>query len=133
VQVSPTSVAGVREKPNLAVKTKNGAIPKLWMRLKNEVQLHLILLNNRPGAIILVPIWPKREELLGSYGKKARLSVMMRIRFTPSSYPIDANASRGRARFFCELTATLKTLSAKALHYRLIAECAFPAQSTRTP
>ena len=71
------------------------------MGLQDRVQRGLILPDKRPGAIVLMPIRAKREKLLDGYGKKARLSAIISIvLYTPSSYLFDANASRGRARFF---------------------------------
>ena len=71
------------------------------MGLQDRVQRGLILPDKRPGAIVLMPIRAKREKPLDGYGKKAKLSVIMSIALhTPSSYLFDANASRGRARFF---------------------------------
>lgn len=100
-QIPATRVPSVREKSNPTVNAERDATLKLGMRLQDRVQGDLILLNKRPGAVVLVPIRAKREKLLDGYGKKARFSVMMWIdSCTPSSYPIDANASRGRARFF---------------------------------
>ena len=100
-QVQATCAAGMGEKPNPAVNAVRDATPQFRMRLQNRVQPGLILPDKRLGAIVLVPIGAKREKLLDGDGKKARLSVTMRSVFdTPSSYLIDANASRGRARFF---------------------------------
>jgi len=100
-QVPPTCVAGMREEANPAVRAVREAPLKLGMGLQDRVQRGLILPDKRPGAIVLVPIRAKRENLLEGYGKKAKLSVTMwSVLCTPSSYPLDANASRGRARFF---------------------------------
>jgi|GEM_PF-4295478 len=100
-QIPATRVSGMREKPNTALSAVDDATPKLAVGLQDRVQGGLILPDKRLGAVVLVPIRPKRENLLDGYGKKARFSVMMWIVFdTPSSYPADANASRGRARFF---------------------------------
>lgn len=100
-QIPPTSVAGMREEPNPTVRAVCDAPLKLGMGVQDRVQRGLILLDKRSGAIVLVPIRAKREKPLDGYGKKARLSVTMWIVLcTPSSYPLDANASRGRARFF---------------------------------
>jgi hypothetical protein len=101
-QVPPTCVAGMGEKPDPAVTAANEAIAKLGMGLHHRVQRGLILPNTRPGAVVLVPIYAKRENLLDANDKKARLSAIMeRVFCTPSSYFIEAKASRGRARFFC--------------------------------
>jgi hypothetical protein len=68
------------------------------------------VLKKRLDAIILVPIGPKREKLLDSDDKKARLSVKIAIALhTPSSYLPDAKASRGRTRFFIALRARMPT------------------------
>ena len=59
-----------------------------------------------------MPIRAKREKLLDGYGKKARLSVtMLSVVFTSSSYLLDANASRGRARFFVRAGQLLATIA----------------------
>lgn len=101
-QVPPTCVPGMREKADPAVNAVRDAPLKLGMGLQDRVQRGLILPDQRPGAVVLMPIRAKREKLLDGDGKKARLSVIMEIVLcTPSSYLIDADASRGRARFFC--------------------------------
>lgn len=101
-QIPPTCVAGVSQKPNATVPTVRHAAAEFGIGLHHRVQRGLILTDKRPGAIILMPIRAKREKLLDSDDKKARLSVRIRIEFcTPSSYLVDAKASRGRARFFC--------------------------------
>jgi hypothetical protein len=91
----------MREKPDPAVPTVGYTTQKLGMRPQHCVQRRLIVLDKRPGAILLMPIRAKREKPLDGDGKKARLSVIISIVVdTPSSYPIEVNASRGRARFF---------------------------------
>ena len=100
-QVPPTCVAGMRQKANPAVRAVGNAALKLGMGLQHRVQRGLIMPDKRPGAIVLMPIRAKREKLLDGDGKKARLSAILSIVLcTPSSYLFDANASRGRARFF---------------------------------
>ena len=99
-QVPPTCVPGMGEKPNPAVQAGSGATLKLGMGLQNRVQRGLILQDKRLGAIVLMPIRTKREKLLDAYGKKTRLSVIILMLFTPSSYHLGAKATRGRARFF---------------------------------
>jgi hypothetical protein len=100
-QVLPTCVAGMREEANPAVRTGDCGPAKLGMGPQDRVQRSLILPDKRAGAVVLVPICAKREKLLDGYGKKARLSAIIFIAlYTPSSYLFDANASRGRARFF---------------------------------
>jgi hypothetical protein len=91
----------MREKADPAVDAVGNAAPKLGMGLQHRVQHGLILPDKRPGAIELMPIRAKREKLLDGDGKKARLSAILSIVVdTPSSYLFDANASRGRTRFF---------------------------------
>ena len=100
-QVPATCVAGMSQKANPTVQTVNDAPLKLGMGLQDRVQPSLILPDKRLGAIALMPICPKREKLLDGDGKKAKLSVILPMFLdTPSSYLIDAKASRGRARFF---------------------------------
>ena len=100
-QVPPACVTGMREKANPAVRARSDAPAKLGMGLQDRVQRGLILPDKRPGAIVLMPIRAKREKPLDGYGKKARLSaIIFIVLYTPSSYLLDANASRGRARFF---------------------------------
>jgi len=100
-QISTICVAGMGEKPDPAVNAARDATRQLGVGPQEPLQHRLILPDNRLGTVILVPVWPKREKLLDGDDKKARLSVTMRKVFcTSSSYRIDANASRGRARFF---------------------------------
>lgn len=101
-QILPTCVAGVSQKTNATVPAVRHAAAQFGMRLHHRVQRGLILTDKRIRAVVLMPIRAKREKLLDSDDKKARLSVTIRIEFcTPSSYLVDAKASRGRARFFC--------------------------------
>ena len=51
--------------------------PELGMGLYDRVQRELILLDERAGTILLMPIRSKREKPLDGYDKKARLSVMI--------------------------------------------------------
>jgi len=113
-QVPPTRIARMREKANPALRAGNGTPAKLGMGLQDRVQRGLILPDKRPGPIVLVPIRTKREELLDGDGKKARLSaILAMVVCTPSSYLFDANASRGRARFFVRnRPGTAKTVRA---------------------
>jgi hypothetical protein len=100
-QLPATCVAGVREKANPTLNAADDAPLKVGTGLQDRVQRGLILPDKRLGAIVLMPIRLKREKLLDGYGKKAKLSVIILIVLcTPSSYRIDAIASRGRARFF---------------------------------
>ena len=108
-QIPPTGVLRIREKANPTLRTVSDAALKFGMGLQDRVQRRLILPDKRPGAVVLVPILAKREKLLDGYGKKARLSVIISIVLhTPSSYLLDANASRGRARIFSAHRVTIR-------------------------
>ena len=103
-QVRAADVPGMGEKANPAVNAGNDASLQFGMRLDGTVQRHQILLDQRPGAIVLMPIRPKREELADGDDKKAKFSATIPMTLcTPSSYLTEANASPGRARFFCAL------------------------------
>jgi hypothetical protein len=94
----------MREKANAALLAGNEATlqPQLGMGLHDRVQRSLILTDKRLSAVVLAPVVAKRENFLDRYDKKARLSViMLSVLCTPSSYLLDAKASRGRARSFC--------------------------------
>ena len=100
-QIRPARVSGMGEKANLAVNAGNDTTLQLGMRLDSRVQRHQILLDHRPGAIVLMPSRPKREELPDGDDKKAKFSATIPMSLhTPSSYLTEANASRGRTRFF---------------------------------
>jgi hypothetical protein len=90
--------------------TGNGAVLKLRIVFQDPLQLELILTNKRVGAIVLVPILGKGENLLERYDEKARFSVMMPsvLSFTPSSYLLDPKVSRGRTRIFYGLGLTIR-------------------------
>ena len=101
-QVPTTGVPGMSQKLNPAVTAGHDAILPFGMELKERGQRDLILLNNRLGAIVLRPIRPKQEDLLERDDKKAKVSATIEtVLCTPSSYLTEAQASTGRARFFC--------------------------------
>jgi hypothetical protein len=107
-QVHTTRVAGMRQEPYSAVDAGRHAASQFGMRHQHRVQGGQILSNKRVGAIVLVPIGAKREKLLDSDGKKARLSVRIAIELsTPPSYLVEANASRCRAGIFVALGAKI--------------------------
>jgi len=100
-QVLPSGVAGMGEEANLALRAVRHAALKLGLGLQNRIQRGLIVPDQRPGAIVLMPICAKRENLLDGNGKKASLStILSSVLHTPSSYLPEANAPRGRPRFF---------------------------------
>ena len=103
-QVDAAGITRVSQKANAAMATGNRAVLEFRIVFQDRVQLELILTNQRVGAIVLVPILGKDENLLEGDYEKPRFSVMIwSVLFTPSSYLLDANASRGRTRFFCRL------------------------------
>ena len=94
-------VARIGQELNPAVSALLQTRPQSRMGSQNPLQLGPILTDERVGAVILVPIRPKRKNFFQSYDKKARLSVTMpSVLHTPSSYPPDAKAARRRPRFF---------------------------------
>ena len=100
-QVPTAGIPGVSKKANAAMATGNRAVLEVRIAFQDRVQRDLILTNQRVGAIVLVPILRKGENLLEGDDEKARFSVMIwSVLFTPSSYLLDANASRGRTKFF---------------------------------
>ena len=58
-QIVTTDVAGVGEKPNPAVNAVSDTAVQLGSGLQDRVQRGLVLLNDRPGAIVLVPVRAK--------------------------------------------------------------------------
>ncbi len=111
-QVRATCVPRMREKANpalLAAQRGNAPAADSGMGLHDRVQRSLILPDKRLSAIVLVPVIAKRENFPDRYDKKARLSVTMRsVIITPSSYLLDAKASRGRARIFVALSLGIR-------------------------
>jgi hypothetical protein len=100
-QVNSIRVAGIGQELDPAVSAMGQTRAQLRLGLQNRLERGAILTDERVGAVILVPIRAKRENFLYRQDKKARLSVTMAIVLcTPSSYRLDAKASRGRARFF---------------------------------
>lgn len=74
---------------------------QIRMIAQDGIQRELVLTNERMDTTVLMPIRAKRKEFPGGYDKNARFSVkMLSVFCTPSSYSLDANASRGRARIF---------------------------------
>jgi hypothetical protein len=107
-QIDASGVARMGEEPNPAIDAVHRAGLQSRMVGQNSIESRLILPNKRVGLIILVPIWPKREKLLDSDDKKARLSVkIFSDLHTPSSYLLDAKSSRGRTRIFVALGAKM--------------------------
>jgi len=98
-KILPFRVAGMREEANPTVAALHGAALQIGTIPQGRVERQLILTNKRTGAVVLVPILAKREKFPDGYSKTARFSVKMLIVFCiSSSYSLDDNASRGRAR-----------------------------------
>ena len=109
-QIRPACVTGMRKKPNPAGDAETDTPLELRMGSQHRVQRHLILPNQRRSTLLLVPIRPKRKNFLDGNDKKAKFSVIIQIvLFTTSSYPIDAKASRGRARSFSTCNSNTPT------------------------
>jgi len=132
-QIPPPGVPRMCEEPNLTVSAVSHTALQFGIGLQDRVERGLILSDKRVSAIVLVPIWPKREEFLDGDDKKARFSVTIWSAFdTPSSYFIDAKASRSRARFFCASGKNEATGSAHPLHHATLTQPVRPPASTQT-
>ena len=101
----------MREKANPAVATAHQAAAHIAVVPQNCPQRDLILTDKRPGLIVPVPVGAKLVNLFQAYEKKARFCVIMRIVFAmSSSYRLDAESSRGKARIFCAPPREIQTL-----------------------
>lgn len=93
-QVFAAGVPGMGEKANPAVNAGSDATLQFAMGLEGRVQRDQILPDQGPGAVVLVPIRPKREELADGDDKKAKFAVTIpRLLHTTSSYLTEAIAS----------------------------------------
>ena len=100
-EIQPARVAGMRKEANPAVAAAHRTVLQIRTIPQHGVQRDLILTNERLGAIVLVPILAKSKNFRDSYRKIIRFSVKMLIVWCiSSSYPLDDNTSRGRARIF---------------------------------
>ena len=100
-QITPARVAGMRQEANPAVAAPHGAALQIGTTPQGRLEHPFILTNKRTGVVVLVPILAKRENFPDGYSKTAKFSVKMLIVICmSSSYSLDANASRGRARIF---------------------------------
>ena len=75
-QIPPSGAARMCQKADPAVRAEGHAVLQSRLGPQYRVQRDLILPDKRPGAITLVPILAKRENLLDGDDKKARLSVI---------------------------------------------------------
>lgn len=104
-KIPAARVAGMREEANPALAAAHRAVLQLGTLSQDGVQGELILTNERLVAVVLAPILAKSKRFRDGYGKSDRLSVKMLIlSCISSSYSLDANASRGRARIFARLS-----------------------------
>lgn len=100
-EILAVRVTGMRQETYPAVATANCAVLQIRTIAQDGIERVLILTNKRIGVVVLVPVLAKRENFRDRYNKIARFSVKMLIGFCiPSSYSLDAKASRGRARIF---------------------------------
>jgi len=58
-KILPPGIPRMRQKPDPAMAAVRDALLKMRMRRQHRLECHLILLNKRLGAIILVPILAK--------------------------------------------------------------------------
>jgi hypothetical protein len=95
-QIYTADVPGMSEKANSAVTAASDATLPFRKGCEGGVQREQVLLNQRPGAIVLMPIRPKGEELPDRDDKKAKFSatIPMFLR-TPSSFPQVASGISG--------------------------------------
>jgi hypothetical protein len=101
VQIVSAGIAGMSEKPNSTMTTASDARLQIVIVFHGFVERVLMLLNERDGAILSMPIGTKRETFRQRDDKNARFSVMIRMLLDiSSSYPLEADASRGRMRIF---------------------------------
>jgi hypothetical protein len=71
----------MREETNPTVATQDRAVFQIRTIAQDGIQRQLILTDKRAGAIVLMPIVAKRENLGQRYDKNARFSVKMLIEF----------------------------------------------------
>jgi len=100
-EIPPICVPRMRQKANSTVAAVDRTACQIETIAQDGIERELILTNKRTSAIVLMPIRAKRKEFPGGYDKNARFSVKMLIVLCiSSSYSLDVNASRGRARIF---------------------------------
>lgn len=98
-KITAARAARMSKKANSAVTTVHRALSPIRMIAQDGIQRQLILPNKRKDAVVLMPIFAKREEFRDGYHKTERFSVtMLSVWSISSSYSLEANASRGRAR-----------------------------------
>jgi hypothetical protein len=100
VEIIAPRVVSMSEKANPAMPTAGRAEP-LGKQRQDRVDGLLILLNERNGAILPMPIGAKRETFRQRDHKNARFSVRISNGMSiSSSYPLEVNPSRCGTRIF---------------------------------
>jgi len=103
-EIPPIRIPRMRQEANATVAAVDRTACQTGMIAQDGIQRDLILTNKRTNEVVLMPIRAKRKEFPDTYDKNTRFSVKMLIVFcTPSSYELDADAARSRARFFIGL------------------------------
>jgi len=98
--IPSSGILGFHKKRDLAMSAAHHVSLPFGFSFQQGIQFETILLDDRLGAILLVPIRPKGKNLPEGDRKKARFSVRIRMLVTASSYRIQGKPWRGRARFF---------------------------------
>ena len=105
VEIAPIRVPRMRQKANSTVAAVDRTACQTGTIAQDGIERDLILTNKRTSAIVLMPIRAKRDKFADGYDKNARFSVKMLILLCmSSSYELDANASRCRARIFLSIS-----------------------------
>ena len=100
-EITAARATRMSEKANFAVATVHGAVLPIRVIAQDGIQGNVILPNKRKDAVVLMPVFTKREEFGDGYDKTAKFSVtMLSVCGIPSSYSLDAKTSSGRARIF---------------------------------
>jgi len=103
--ILPIRISRMREEANPTMAAVDRTACQTGMIAQDGIQRELILTNKPMGAVVLMPIRAKRKKFAHGDDKNARFSVRIRIVLCmSSSYSLDANASRGRARIFHAFT-----------------------------
>jgi hypothetical protein len=90
-QVLTPAVAWMREETNTTVATSHRAVLQARTISQQGIERELVFPNERTSAIMLVPIFSKRENFRNSYHQIAKFSVKTLIVFCiPSSYNLVA-------------------------------------------
>jgi len=84
-QVLTSAVAWMREETNATVTARQRAVQQVRTLRQQGIQSDLILPNERTSAIMLVPIFSKRENFGDGDHQMAKFSVKMLIVFCISS------------------------------------------------